>query len=216
MRRATFLQIAREGWSFVALALALAYAGGYFAGWWAALPFLALAAWLIAFFHDPVRDVPSEPLAVIVPVDGRVAQRRECYDPFLDREAVRVSIDVLRLGAYLLRTPAEGTVLELPASAMAGFSGTASWIRTDEGDDIVLTVPRGPMFGARPCQVSFGERVGQSRRCGPRRLARRMDVYLPPHSRVEVSVGQRVRAGTNVLATLVHKRNGNGGHGKVD
>lgn len=212
MRRATFLQIAREGWSFIAFALVLAYGGAYFAGWWAGLPFLALAAWLIAFFHDPVRDVPSEPLAVIVPADGRVTHRRECYDAFLDREAIRISIDVASLGAYLLRTPAEGTVLELPAAAWSDFGGTASWIRTDEGDDIVLTVPRGAMFGARPCQVSFGERVGQGRRCGPRRLARRIDIYLPPHSRVEVSVGQRVRAGSDVLATLVHKRNGNG-HG---
>lgn len=210
MRRATFLQIAREGWPLIALTLVLAYVSVHFYVWWLGVLLLALAGYLVALFHDPSRIVPSEPLAVIVPVDGRVVHRRECYDPFLDREAIRVSIEVGRLGAYLLRSPVEGTVLELPASAWPDFRGAVSWVRTDEGDELILAVPEGAMFGARPCEARYGERVGQGRRCGPRRLARRLDVYLPPNARVEVAVDTRVRAGADVLATLVHKRNGNG------
>jgi phosphatidylserine decarboxylase len=38
-----------------------------------------------------------------------------------------------------------------------------------------------------------------------RRLARRVDLYLPVNSRVEVDLGDRVRGGACVLAKLVHK-----------
>lgn len=210
MGRAKLLSIAREGWPFIGLMVAgWLYIHAYY-GTYAALPFAFAALYLIAFFHDPERHVPAEPLAVIAPVDGRIVHRRECYDAFLDREAIKVSIHVSRMGAYLIRSVCEGTVVELPSDAWPEFRGTASWIKTDEGEDIVLAVPEGTMFGSRPCQIPYGERIGQGRRCGMRRLARRIDVYLPPNCRVEVEMGQRVRAGRDVLATLMRKTGGNG------
>lgn len=210
MGRATFLQIAREGWAFILLALALSYAvGDSLDSWAAGLPFLALAALLAAFFRDPPRRAPPGPLAVIAPVDGRITHRRECYDPFLDREAIRISIGVAAFGAYSLRSVVDGTVLELPECAAPDYRGTASWVRTDEGEDIVVAVPDGSLFGADPYRQRYGERVGQGRKCGHRRLARVVDIYLPPHARPEVEVGARVRAGADLLATLVRKRNGN-------
>ncbi len=154
--------------------------------------------------------MPSEPLAIIAPVDGRIVHRRECYDHFLDREAIRLSVRVSNLGAYLIRSPSEGVVLEIPADAWPEFSGTATWIKTDEEDDIIMAVTEGSLFGARPCLQRYGERVGQGRRCGVRRLARKMDIYLPANCRVEVEVGQSLRAGRDVLATLMRKSGNNG------
>src|SRR5699024_911408 len=80
------------------------------------------------------------------------------------------------------------------------------WIRTDEGDDILVAVSHGMTLGARPCQGSYGERVGQGRCCGTRRLARQVDVYMPVHSRVMVELHTRVYAGATVLGKLVHKQ----------
>lgn len=214
MRNVTFLHIAREGWLTILLIAAAGLAAYSFWGWWGALPFVVVVALMAAYFHDGERQVPAEPLAVVTPVDGRVIHRRECYDPFLDREAVRVSIQVDLFGFYFVRSPVEGTVLELPPDAWPEFAGTASWIRTDEGDDVVFAVTEGAMFGARPCEARYGERVGQGRRCGMRRLARRVDLYLPANTRLEVDIDQRVAAGCSTLATLMHKKNGNGhGHG---
>lgn len=210
MTNTTFLHIAREGWLPILLVVTGGVAAYALWAWWAVPPFVFLVALLAAFFHDRKRHATSEPLAVAAPADGRVIHRRECYDPFLDREAVRIGIRVARFGQYFLRAPAEGTVLELPADAWPEFDGTASWIRTDEGDDVVIAVSEGAMFGARPCRVRYGERVGQGRRCGVRRLAYRIDLYLPVNTRLEVEVGERVAAGHSVLATLMHKSNGNG------
>lgn len=210
MRNVTFLHIAREGWLPILLVAAVGVAAHMLWGWWTLPPFVCLAALLAVFFHDGERRTLAEPLAVVAPADGRVIHRRECYDPFLDREAVRVSIRVARFGQYYLRAPVEGTVLELAPDAWPEFDGTASWIRTDENDDLVIAVSEGAMFRARPCQARYGERVGQGRRCGVRRLARRMDLYLPVNTRLEVDIGQKVAAGCSALATLMHKTNGNG------
>jgi phosphatidylserine decarboxylase len=212
----TFLHIAREGWPPIALTAAAGAAAYTLGVWWAALPFVAVVAGLAFFFHDGDRHAPAEPFAVVTPVDGRVVRRRECHDPFLDRDAVRISVRVARFGQYFLRAPVEGTVLELTPDVWPEFTGTASWIRTDEGDDLVIAVSEGVMFGARPCQTPYGERVGQGRRCGARRLARCLDLYLPVNTRFEADIGQRVAAGCSTLATLMHKKNGNGnGHGNA-
>lgn len=214
MRNVTFLHIAREGWPLIVLVAAGGVAAYVFSVWWAALPFAAVAALLAIFFHDGDRHAPAEPLAVVAPADGRVVHRRECYDPFLDREAVRVSVRMSPFGQYFLRAPVEGTVLELAPDVWPEFNGTVSWIRTDEGDDVVVAASEGPMFGVRPCRIPYGERVGQGRRCGVRRLARRLDLYLPVNTRLEVAIDQRVAAGCSALATLMHKKNGNG-HGSA-
>lgn len=206
----SFLHIAREGWPLILLLAAGGVAAHTYGPWWTVSPFAVVTLALLVFFHDGERDTPAEPLAVVAPTDGRVIEHRECRDPFLERDSIRLSIRVAPFGQYFLRAPVEGTVLELTSDAASGFDGTASWIRTDEGDDVVIAVPAGRMFGARPCLARYGERVGQGRRCGVRRLAHRMDLYLPVNARTEVDAGQKVAAGSRTLATLVHKTNGNG------
>ncbi len=193
--------------------------------WWLLLPLcligvvlsLALASaapWMIAgllsagvalSFLDHDRVVPPQALGLVVPVDGCIIHRRECHDPYLDRAAIRISIRVNRYGVYYFRAPCEGTLMEIRCGRRGSrHAAQASWIRTDEFDDIVMVVSEGSLLGQRPCSAGFGQRLGQGRRCGARRLARRVDLYIPVNSRVDVQLGQKVRAGNDVLATMVH------------
>lgn len=206
MRRTRFLHVAVEGWPFVGLVFLLGVLSAVILGLWWALPFLVVIGVLGAFFYDRKRPVPSGSLMVTAPVDGKIIHRRECYDPYLDREAIRLTFEISFFGAYFLRSPVVGTVREMPASACPEFSGPVSWIRTNDDYDLVLTVSEGCLFGARPFQTSYGERIGQGRPCGQRRLARRLDIYLPPNSRIEVVPGDAVRAGRDVIARFVRKR----------
>ncbi|HET7315685.1 hypothetical protein [Salinisphaera sp.] len=208
MQRKTLFHIVPEGW-LILFALAIIFlivnAG---IGVWAALPVLVAMAICVLFFRDSPRNVPAEPLSVIAPVDGIVVHRRECYDPYLDREAVKIAIRVNPFGAYLLRSPVEGTVVELAGEAVERVGGAVSMIRTDEGDELVVAIRHGSLLGQRPYRSGYGERVGQGRCCGNRRLARRIEILLPVNSRMEVELGDHVRAGACVLARLVHKQNG--------
>lgn len=208
MQRKTLFQIVPEGWAALFVLAIVFLIVNATIDVWVALPVLVLMAICVLFFRDSPRHAPAEPLSVVAPVDGTVIHRRECYDPYLDREAVKVAIRVNPFGAYLLRSPVEGTVLELAGETVERLGGVASMIRTDEGDELVMAIRRGSLLGERPCRNSYGERVGQGRCCGKRRLAQRVELFLPVNCRMEVELGDHVRAGACVLAKLVHKKNG--------
>ena len=59
--------IAREGWPFIALSVAVAAATHWYAGaGWAAFPWV-IVAFMVQFFRDPPRAIPQEPKAVLSP-----------------------------------------------------------------------------------------------------------------------------------------------------
>jgi len=167
---------------------------------------IALLIVLIFFFRDPPREIPSVPLAVLSPVDGRVIGVEFTDKGVLERESAHVTIRVDNFGAYTARSPVEGKVLNLQDNFSAGsrlLGVNGLWVRTDEKDDVVVMMkaPR----GLRPKSfIGYGERLGQGQPFGFIRLTRRVEVYFPLNSRVEVSVGDYVRAGNDILATLVH------------
>lgn len=194
------LRIAPEGWISCALLALLALLLWSLDRWQLALIPALLVPVAMYWFQDQARRSPAKPLGVLAPVDGVVCFRRECHDPYLGREAIRLGIRVASWGNYLLRAPVEGEVQAVP-----GASRQVSRIRTDEGEDVLVAVGSGWLLGARPVWIPFGERVGQGRPCGLRRLVRVIDIYLPASSRVEVALGQTIRCGETVLATLLRR-----------
>ena len=104
--------IAREGWAFVALALAVAV-GLSVAGLWlpAALAWLA-ALFVVQFFRDPPRVVPQEPDAVLAPADGRIVSVGKARDPYLARDALKISVFMNVFNVHSNRSPVDGTVVD--------------------------------------------------------------------------------------------------------
>jgi len=165
-----------------------------------------VALFVVYLFRDPEREIPPVPLAVVSPCDGTVIAVEATYDPYLGRDSIRISIRMSRTGVFTTRSPVEGKVLE-PTNVVTGGDTMPHgvWLKTDEDDDIVVVMNKGPLGNAPRCYVRFGERVGQGQRCGFIHLGSRVDLYLPPNSKVKVTVGDQVSAGSDVLATLVHK-----------
>ena len=56
------------------------------------------------------------------------------------------------------------------------------------------------------CYVQSGERIGQGQRCGFMSFGARLEVYVPTNSRIDIEVGERVRAGESVIAHFIHQR----------
>lgn len=194
------LRIAAEGWVFLGLLL-LAALSAFLATNWFLLGLLVAALLLTGFyFRDAPRKTTARPIGMLAPVDGTVSFRRECHDPWLGREAIRIGITVPLFCNYLLRAPVEGEV-----TAIEGAPKRVSCIRTDEGESILVVAGELALLGASPVWAAFGDRVGQGRICGARRFARHIDVYLPADCRVEVQLGQQIRCGETVLATLLRR-----------
>jgi len=170
-----------------------------------------LNLFLAIFFFDPDRELPSHPLGVMSPVDGYVQSIDLFHDPFLDRTCIRIRIHANLLRVYLARSPSEGKLMEywpVVSEAKAGYNKShikgAWWIRTDEGDDIVMVVQSRSPLGRTYCHIQAGERIGQARRCGRFPVLSVIDLLVEEHSFIEVKEGQKVQSGVHTIATFTH------------
>ncbi len=205
MPRTDYPRIAPEGMPWILAAVAALAAGYWLYGWWAAVPLGALVVLLVLLFQDPWRDVPAAPLGILAPADGRVTEITESGPGILDREAIRITIRINNFGAYTARSPIEGKVLD-PRDNLSDHSRWLDvhgmWVRSDEGDDVVVLIHGPRWFGGPRAFFRYGERVGQGQRFAFMRLARSIAVYVPANARIRTEPGRRVRAGTDSLAEL--------------
>jgi phosphatidylserine decarboxylase len=194
--------IAKEGLMPVLASVLAAVLVMQFAGFYASLAFWILSLLLAVIFRDPDRDVPAVPLAIVCPADGRVSSISMMHDPYLDRPAIRVVIQMNSYGVFSTRSPVDGKVLDPPNIPPGVPHGV--WLRTNEGDDIVLVMNRGRLHSTPRCYVRIGDRVGQGQRCGFIHLGGQVDLYLPESSRTLVTAGDWVQGGSDVIAKLIH------------
>ena len=200
--------VAREGIPFLVAAAIGIVAAWQYGGVYHAVPFCMLLVYFALVFRDPRRNVPAIPLGIVSPVDGTVADVGLTDKSVLNGEAHKIIIRINSFGTYTARCPVEGKIMDFHGDRPDGNIPTAAtglWVRTDENDDIVLQF-HGHRFGLAPrAFLRYGERVGQGQRCAYLRLTRFAEVQLPINGRVLVTKGQRVMAGSDVLAKLPHR-----------
>ena len=194
--------ISKEGIAPVLASVLAAALVMQFAGIYASLAFWGFSLLLVLIFRDPDRDIPAVPLAIVCPADGRVTSVCMTRDPYLDRHAIRIAIRMNPYGVFTTRSPVDGKVLDPPNIPPGVPHGV--WLRTNEGDDIVLVMNRGRLYSTPRCYVRIGERVGQGQRCGYIRLGGQVELLLPDTSRTLVTAGDWVRGGADVVAKLIH------------
>ena len=195
--------IAREGLAPLLAVILAAVLVMHFIGVMQSLVFWTCGLLLLVLFRDPDREIPSQPLAVVSPADGRVITVSKEYDPYLLRQCIRVTVQMHPYGVFTTRSPVEGKVLEPPNYPESGDKPHGVWLQTDEGDDIVMVMMRGRLNTEPHCYIRFGERTGQGKRCGFVHLGGRVDVYLPQNSRLVVAEGDVVHSGADPIAFLV-------------
>lgn len=205
--------IAREGWPFIAIAVAAAGGVGWFAGWGWSVPLWVIAAFVLQFFRDPPRTPPTGEHLVIAPADGRVVSVERLHDPYLKRDALRLSVFMNVFNVHSNRSPVAGDVREVWYSegsflnaaldkASLDNERNAVWIRTRRGEEVTCVQIAGLIARRILCYVKSGDVLKPGQRFGFIRFGSRVDVYLPPDAKPRVSVGDKVAAGSSVLAEL--------------
>jgi phosphatidylserine decarboxylase len=205
--------VAREGWPFLALAFVVAAALS-----WAGLWVLAALAWLavlfiVQFFRDPPRVIPRGPGAVLSPADGRVVKVERARDPYLPRDALKISVFMNVFNVHSNRSPVDGTVIGawyhrgsfLNAAldkASLENERNALHLRTAEGRDVTCVQVAGLIARRILCYVKPGDALARGQRYGFIRFGSRVDVYLPPDAQPKVAVGDTVFATETVLAAF--------------
>ncbi|MBM3342227.1 MAG: phosphatidylserine decarboxylase [Betaproteobacteria bacterium] len=205
--------IAREGWPFIALSVAVALGVHLYAGWAAALFFWIVVAFMIQFFRDPPRAIPVEAHAVLSPADGRVVSVEHAHDPYLNREALKISVFMNVFNAHSNRSPVDGEVHNTwyhagsflnAALAKASLENerAALWIKTDSGADVTCVQVAGLIARRILCYAQTGRKLARGERYGFIRFGSRVDVYLPPDATPRAAVGDKVYATVSILAVL--------------
>lgn len=205
--------IAREGWPFLLIALAVAVALSL-ASWW----LLAILAWIVfafvlQFFRDPPRNVPAQPNAVLSPADGRVVRIGKARDPYLDRDALMISVFMNVFNVHSNRSPVDATVDEVwyhPGSfvnaslekASSDNERNALKLVTASGAQIMCVQIAGLIARRILCYVKRGDVLARGQRYGFIRFGSRVDLYLPLDAVPRASVGDKVYATETIVAEL--------------
>jgi phosphatidylserine decarboxylase len=183
-------------------------AGGALVSWlvrpaWG-IPFYILALFCLYFFRDPDRDIPNGPVAVS-PADGKVVAVRSDSP-----ERTRISIFLNVFDVHVNRSPIAGRISGvqyqtgkfLVASREDASVQNEMNTVTVEGDgtrvvfkQIAGLIARRIIFKKKP-----GDQVGRGERVGMIKFGSRVDVLLGPEWDIAVREGQRVQAGSSVLA----------------
>jgi phosphatidylserine decarboxylase len=204
--------IAREGWPHVAVALALALIATAFLGAWSLL-FWAAAVFVLQFFRDPPRTPPQTPGVAVSAADGRVLLVQKARNPYLNRDALKISVFMNVVNVHSNRSPVAGAVKERWYHSGKYFNAAldksseenermALWIRTDDGVDVTCVQIAGLIARRVLCYVNSGERLERGQRYGFIRFGSRVDLYLPVGSTARVSVGDKVTAAETIVAEL--------------
>jgi phosphatidylserine decarboxylase len=204
--------IAREGWPHVLIMLGLAVLATWLLGWWS-IPFWILLVFVLQFFRDPTRTVLGQTNAVVSAADGRVVLVGKARDPYLDRDALKVSVFMNVFDVHSNRAPVSGKVVKTWYHAGGYFNAAldkasaenerlAVHFRTDDGVDVTAVQIAGLIARRILCYVREGDQVAAGQRYGFIRFGSRVDLYLPTGAVPKVAMGDRTTAGLSVVAEL--------------
>jgi phosphatidylserine decarboxylase len=205
--------IAREGWPFLAIGFALSLVVNFLAGLVWALPFWAATLFVLQFFRDPGREVPEDPQAVLAPADGRIVAVGKARDPYLEREALKISVFMNVFNVHSNRSPVDGTVKQRWYHAGSFLNAAldkaslenernALWLQTRDGADVTCVQIAGLVARRILCYVDRGVDLQRGQRYGFIRFGSRVDLYLPPDAEVKAALGDKVYATESILARL--------------
>ncbi len=178
-------------------------------GWrWVGGILIFLGLFVLYFFRDPDRAIPSEPGTVVSPADGHVVEIVD--EPLDSRAGRRVSIFLSIWDVHVQRAPVAGriaSVIYQKGKFYGAYKSLAS--RENEQNVIRIDTPQGPIIfkqiaGAIArrvlCWKQEGEAVALGERVGMIRFGSRVDIWLPQEAEVTVRRGQMVKGGESVLA----------------
>lgn len=198
-------------WIFVILVLLAVVV--WFVSGWLSLLFMVLFFCTVAFFRDPNRRVPPDPLVIVAAADGTVTDIAELDEnEVLKRKTRRVGIFLSIFDVHTNRAPIDGRVIyrqhreglcldaRRPESSEKNESMT--WVLENPRVAIVVRQLTGAIARRIVAWAEIGDELKKGQRFGMIRFGSRTEVYLPLAATVLVKVGDHVLGGSTIIAQL--------------
>lgn len=199
------MKIVADGLYYTFALIAVGVLLSYFLTPYAGLPFYAFALFCLYFFRDPERTPPPGDV-MVAPADGKVVAIRP-----LDTGEVRVSIFLNIFNVHVNRTPIAGRIVDVlyrkgkflvashEAASLENEQNTL--VVEGNGTRVVCRQIAGLIARRIVCFKRPGDSVKTGERIGYIKFGSRVDVIFGPEWSAAVKIGEKVSAGTTVLAT---------------
>ena len=169
---------------------------------------------ILQFFRNPKRNTQLSEKTVTSPVDGKVVVIEEVYEPeFFKDKRLQVSVFMSPINVHVTRYPISGKVTYSkyhPGKYLVAWHPKASTEneRTTvvvENETIGAVLYR-QIAGALAKRIvnyaTTEDKVIQGTDSGFIKFGSRVDLIVPNHVEIRVSVGDRVRAGETVMGVI--------------
>jgi phosphatidylserine decarboxylase len=176
---------------------------------------LAITFCICGFFRDPDRIIPDKEGAVVSPADGKVILTKLMDNsPFYRGQTMKISIFMSVFNVHVNRIPYDGRIKRIDYHPGKFFSANldkaslenehnAIFVEMDNAKVLCVVQVAGLIARRIICQARPGDHVIRGQRFGLICFGSRLDVYLPPDIKLQVAVGDKVKAGTSVLGQFV-------------
>ncbi len=193
----------------IGLLLAAVFRNSYWV--WAAAPFLLIGAFALFFFRDPPRVPSADINEIVAPADGRIVGVDDLQTcPYYDGPCKRIAIFLSLFNVHVNRSPVSGTVYRIeykPGAFKPAMKTEASelnesntlYMDSDQGRVTVRQIS-GLVARRIVCVAEEGQNLELGQKFGMIKFGSRTELYLPPDSEICVTLGERVKAGTSIVA----------------
>lgn len=175
---------------------------------------LGLFGFILQFFRNPLREIPVKNNQwVYAPADGRICAIEETFEgEFFKEKRLLISIFMSPLNVHVNRNPVGGIIKYFRYHAGKYFvawhpkSSTENERSTVVYDTGAAQILMRQIAGAVAKRIKWyiqeGDRVEQGDDMGFIKFGSRVDLYLPIHARIEVTMNQQVQGNQTVIARL--------------
>jgi phosphatidylserine decarboxylase len=200
------LRIISDGINYACGLTLLGLALSYFLNPWLGTPLYLAALFCLWFFRDPNRKVPPGDV-LVSPADGKIVAIRNIAGE------TRISIFLNIFNVHVNRSPAAGRITSIryekgkfrvASLDEASVENEKNTITLDVGGATVIFSQIAGLIARRiVCYKQVGDILAAGERIGLIKFGSRVDVFFGPEWALEVKTGERVLAGSSVLARRV-------------
>lgn len=207
------LPMAVEGWKLI-IPLAVLTALLFVLKWdIPGLILLVVTLFVVFFFRDPRREVPSGNGIVVSPADGKVVVMKEVFESdYLHQSVMQISIFLSVFNVHVNRVPVSGKIecvkynpgkFHIAAVDKASLENEQTSIVIADMNMKILVKQIAGMIARRiACYVQPGDIVKQGQRYGLIFFGSRVDIFLPVNAEIKVKLGDRVKGAKDIIAIL--------------
>jgi phosphatidylserine decarboxylase len=171
---------------------------------------LVLATFFLWFFRDPEREIPEAPGLIVSPADGKVTIIETVGTAAGQQRRVSIFLNVFNV--HVNRAPIAGNIQSVRytkgkfLNAMKAESATANEQNLVNVAGELCNVGFCQIAGLLARRIVFDKKVGdwvhRGERVGLIKFGSRVDVTFPLSCELQVKIGDHVRGGASVLATM--------------